>query len=52
MYSGNYEWKRPIGKLGMSRRIILILEWILNKWCWKIWTGLIWLRIGYTGGIL
>jgi hypothetical protein len=24
----------------------IILRWILNKYCMKVWTGYIWLRIG------
>jgi hypothetical protein len=29
-----------------------ISEWILGKQCGKLWTGLIWLRIGISGGFL
>jgi hypothetical protein len=28
----------------------IILRWIFDKWCGKIWTGLVWLRI-WTSGI-
>jgi hypothetical protein len=29
-----------------------ILEWMLGKRSEKVWTGLIWLRIGISGGLL
>jgi hypothetical protein len=28
-----------------------ILKWILSKWDVSMWTGLIWLRIGSSGGL-
>jgi hypothetical protein len=30
----------------------IILEWILGKYCGRVWTGCIWHRIGTTGGPL
>jgi len=27
----------------------VILKWILKRWDWEAWTGLLWLRI-WTGG--
>jgi len=30
----------------------LILELILEKRCWQMWTGFIWLRIGASGKLL
>jgi len=30
----------------------IILRWIFKKWDMRIWTGLIWLRIGTGGGHL
>jgi hypothetical protein len=30
----------------------IILEWILEKECEKVWTGFIWLRIRTSGGLL
>jgi len=30
----------------------IILEWILGKQGGKIWTGLIWVMIGISGGLL
>jgi hypothetical protein len=29
----------------------IILEWILWKWCDKMWTGFVWLRIETSGGL-
>jgi hypothetical protein len=29
-----------------------ILEWILGKYGGRVWTGLIWLRIGTSDGLL
>jgi hypothetical protein len=36
--------------LGIEGRIIL--EWILEKQCGKLWTGFIWLRIRSSGELL
>jgi len=36
--------------LGIDGKIIL--EWILEKWRRKAWTGFIWLRIWTNGGPL
>ena len=30
----------------------MILKWILKKWNWEAWTGLIWFRIGTGDGSL
>jgi hypothetical protein len=30
----------------------VILDWILGKQCWRLWTGFIWLGIGTSGGLL
>jgi hypothetical protein len=30
----------------------IILEWILERYVGVVWTGLIWLRIGTSGGSL
>jgi hypothetical protein len=27
-------------------------EWILGKWCGKLWNGCIWLKVGTGGGLL
>jgi len=34
----------PLGNLGVDGRIKL--KWIIMKWDWEAWTGLIWLRTG------
>jgi hypothetical protein len=44
------EGKRPLGNLSVDWR--LILTHILKKSLGCAWTGLIWLRIGKTGGLL
>ena len=36
--------------LGLDASIIL--KWIIKKWDWKSWTGIIQLRIGTGGGHL
>jgi hypothetical protein len=30
----------------------IIVKWFLQKYCGLIWTGLIWLKIGTSGGLL
>jgi hypothetical protein len=30
----------------------IILKWILERWDEVVWTGVIWLRIGTSGGLL
>jgi len=30
---------------------MIILKWILEKLCWKMWDGFMWLRIGTSGGL-
>jgi hypothetical protein len=42
---GKPEGKRPLGERTKLRRI-------LEKWDGMVWTGLIWLRIGTSGGLL
>jgi hypothetical protein len=44
-------WReRPFEDLGIDARIILHI--ILGKYCVKVWTGCIWLRIRTSGGLL
>jgi hypothetical protein len=40
------EGKRPLRRPGM------ILKWILEKYCVRVWSGFSWFRIGTSGGIL
>jgi len=40
---GKPEGKRTLVDRGVDGRIIL--EWILGKWCRKLWTGFIWIRM-------
>jgi hypothetical protein len=44
----------PEGKrsLGRPRRGRTILKWILERQDGMVWIGLIWLRIGTSGGLL
>jgi hypothetical protein len=44
------EGKRPLGRTSVDERAIL--KWILKKYDWRAWTGLIWLRIRIGGGRL
>ena len=37
-----------LGYLGVDGRIII--EWIFKNWEREAWTGLIWLKIGTSGG--
>ena len=47
---GNPEGKRPLGK--PKRRWEDNIKIIFRKWDVKVWTGLMWLRIGTGGGHL
>jgi hypothetical protein len=44
------EGKRPIKRPRQDGRIIL--NWIFGKYGWRVWTELIWLRIGTNGRFL
>jgi hypothetical protein len=44
---GKREAKRPLGR--PSRRWRIVLRWMLRKYVWKAWIGLILLRIGNIG---
>jgi hypothetical protein len=46
---GKPEGKRPLGNLDVGGRI---LKWTLGKQDGVVWTGLIWLRVGTSGGLL
>jgi hypothetical protein len=43
-----FEGKKPLDR--SSGRIIL--KWILEKQCRKVWTGFMWLMIGTSGELL
>jgi len=47
---GNLRERDHLGDPGADVRIIL--KWIFKKWDRRVWTGLIWLRIGTGGGLL
>jgi hypothetical protein len=46
---GKPEGKRPLKR---PRREGILLRWILERYDGVVWTGLIWLRIGTSGGPL
>jgi hypothetical protein len=33
-----------------ARYLFIVLQWIFKKWDERVWTGLIWLRIGHVAG--
>jgi hypothetical protein len=43
----NLKGRDHLENLGIDGKIIL--EWILNRWDGKLWTGLIWLVLGISG---
>jgi hypothetical protein len=47
---GNLKGRDYLEDLGVDRKIIL--EWILRKYCGKVWTGCTLLGIGTSGGLL
>jgi hypothetical protein len=47
---GKLERKGHLGNLGVYGKVVL--KWILEKRGVKMWTGLIWLKIGSNGGLL
>jgi len=49
-WSANQKVRNYPEDLGLDRRIIL--EWVLEKYGGKLWTGFISLRIGTGGGLL
>jgi hypothetical protein len=46
---GKPEGKRPLGR---PRCRWIILKWIIDRQDGVVWTGLIWLRIWTSGGLL
>jgi len=49
-WSENLKGRDHAEDLGVDGRIIL--EWILGKYGGRVWTGLIWLRIGASDRLL
>ena len=49
-WCGNLRESDHLEYPGVDGRIML--RWIVRKWDWEAWTGLIWLRIGTGGGLL
>jgi hypothetical protein len=37
--------------VGKPEGVWTVLKWILDRRDWVVWTGLIWLRIGTSGGL-
>jgi hypothetical protein len=44
------EWKYLFGDVGIDGKIVL--KWILKKQVVRMWTGLSWLRIGCSSGLV
>jgi hypothetical protein len=47
---GNLKGRGHLEDLGADGNIIL--EWMLGKYCGRMWTGCIWVRIETSGGLL
>jgi hypothetical protein len=48
---GKPELKRPLGRPRCRWKVTLV-EWILEKYGRKLWTGCIWLIVETSGGLL
>jgi hypothetical protein len=49
------QWENPEGKRPLKRhrrRLVDNIEMDLREMGWVVWNGLIWLRMGNSGGIL
>jgi hypothetical protein len=49
-YLGNLKGRDHLEDLSVDWNIIL--KWILENKCGKVWTGFSWFRIGTNGGLL
>jgi len=49
VFVGNCDGKKPFGRLGTKGRIIL--KWIFQLF-WRMWPGVLWLRIGTSSRLL
>jgi hypothetical protein len=49
---GKPEGKRPLGRPRCSWVDNIVFEWIFERQDGVVWTGLIWLRIGTSVGLL
>jgi hypothetical protein len=43
---------KPEGMKPLRMDVRVILQWILGKYDWRLWTGSIWMRTGTSGGLL
>jgi hypothetical protein len=50
LWTENVNRRENSEDLGVVRK--KLLEWILEKYGGKAWTGFIWLKIGNSGGLL
>jgi len=50
LWYANLKERGHLKDLGVGKRIIL--QHILQKYDWRMWTGLLWLRLGTGGGLL
>jgi hypothetical protein len=51
IWVGKPEGKRPLGRLRRTSRWVDNIKLILERYNGVVWTGLIWLRIGTSGGL-
>ena len=49
-FGGTPEGKNQLGKTGVAGRIIL--KWVSKRTKQRVWSGLIWFRVGTSGGLL
>jgi hypothetical protein len=49
---GKYEERDHLEDVGLDVKIMLLVERILKKSVERVWSGMIWLKIGTSGGFL